>query len=151
MLTRMMGTDRQTDGQTQVTTITLRPKRPRVKNTTNQRWCTLSLGFVEMFDVIVVLGHLYSDQHFSEKLCHDVWKSPGLISVRTGSSEFWVPAMARNRSRPKLNYGAGRDFGVGPEFGAMRKQPIIPGNSRARSTLACRWRRSGHVTHLRPG
>ena len=26
-------TDRQTDGQTQVTTITLRPKRPRVKNT----------------------------------------------------------------------------------------------------------------------
>ena len=26
MLTRMMGTDRQTDGQTQVTTITLRPK-----------------------------------------------------------------------------------------------------------------------------
>ena len=27
----MMGTDRQTDGQTQVTTITLRPKRPRVK------------------------------------------------------------------------------------------------------------------------
>ena len=32
MLTRMMGTDRQTDGQTQVTTITLRPKRPRVKN-----------------------------------------------------------------------------------------------------------------------
>ena len=34
MLTRMMGTDRQTDGrtdgQTEVTTITLRPKRPRV-------------------------------------------------------------------------------------------------------------------------
>ena len=29
MLTRMMGTDRQTDGQTQVTTITLRPKRVR--------------------------------------------------------------------------------------------------------------------------
>ena len=38
-----------------------------------------------------------------------------------------------NRSRPKLNYGAGRDFGVGPEFGAVRKEPIIPGNSRARS------------------
>ena len=38
-----------------------------------------------------------------------------------------------SRSRPKLNYGAGRDFGVGPEFGATRKQPIIPGNSRARS------------------
>ena len=37
------------------------------------------------------------------------------------------------RSRPKLNYGAGRDFGVGPELGATRKQPIIPGNSRARS------------------
>ena len=37
------------------------------------------------------------------------------------------------RSRPKLNYGAGRDYGVGPEFGATRKQPIIPGNSRARS------------------
>ena len=36
------------------------------------------------------------------------------------------------RSRPKLNYGAGRDFEVGPEFGATRKQPIIPGNSRAR-------------------
>ena len=36
------------------------------------------------------------------------------------------------RSRPKLNYGAGRDFGVGPEFGATRKQPTIPGNSRAR-------------------
>ena len=36
------------------------------------------------------------------------------------------------RSRPKLNYGAGRDFGVGPEFGAMRKQLIIPGNSGAR-------------------
>ena len=36
------------------------------------------------------------------------------------------------RLRPKLNYGAGRDFGVGPEFGATRKQPIIPGNSRAR-------------------
>ena len=40
------------------------------------------------------------------------------------------------RSRPKLKYGAGRDFGVGPEFGATRKQPIIPGNSRARS-FAC--------------
>ena len=38
-----------------------------------------------------------------------------------------------NRSRPKLNYGAGRDFGVEPEFGATRKQPIIPGNSRVRS------------------
>ena len=25
-----------------------------------------------------------------------------------------------------------QDFGVGPEFGATRKQPIIPGNSRAR-------------------
>ena len=37
------------------------------------------------------------------------------------------------RSRPKLNYGAGRDFEVGPEFRATRKQPIIPGNSRARS------------------
>ena len=37
------------------------------------------------------------------------------------------------RSRPKLNYGAGRDFEVGPEFGATRKQPIIPGNLRARS------------------
>ena len=37
------------------------------------------------------------------------------------------------RSRPKLNYGAGRDFRVGPEFGATRKQPIISGNSRARS------------------
>ena len=35
------------------------------------------------------------------------------------------------RSKPNLNYGAGRDFGVRPEFGAMRKQPIIPGNSRA--------------------
>ena len=32
----------------------------------------------------------------------------------------------------ELNYGAGRDFGVGPEFGATRKQPIIPGNWRAR-------------------
>ena len=34
MLTRMMGTDRhrRTDGQTQVKTITLRTKRPRVKN-----------------------------------------------------------------------------------------------------------------------
>ena len=38
-----------------------------------------------------------------------------------------------NRSRPKLNYGVGRDFGVGPEFVATRKQPIIPGNSRTRS------------------
>ena len=38
-----------------------------------------------------------------------------------------------NRSRPKLNCGPGRDFEVGPEFGAARKQPIIPGNSRARS------------------
>ena len=37
------------------------------------------------------------------------------------------------RSRPKLNCGPGRDFEVGPEFGAARKQPIIPGNSRARS------------------
>ena len=37
------------------------------------------------------------------------------------------------RSRLKPNYGAGRDFGVGPEFGATQKQPIIPGNSRARS------------------
>ena len=41
--------------------------------------------------------------------------------------------MAINRSRPKLNYGAGRDFGVWPEFGATRKQSIIPGNSWARS------------------
>ena len=30
------------------------------------------------------------------------------------------------RSRPKLTYGAGRNFGVGPQFGATRKQPIIP-------------------------
>ena len=30
------------------------------------------------------------------------------------------------RSRPKLNCGPGRDFEVGPEFGAARKQPIIP-------------------------
>ena len=37
------------------------------------------------------------------------------------------------RSRPKLNCGPGKDFEVGPEFGAARKQPIIPGNSRARS------------------
>ena len=37
------------------------------------------------------------------------------------------------RSRPKLNYGAGRDFGVGPEFGATPKQPIIPENLQARS------------------
>ena len=42
-------------------------------------------------------------------------------------------AKAMIRSRSKLNYGAGRDFGVGPEFGAKRKQPIIPGNSRAHS------------------
>ena len=51
----------------------------------------------------------------------------------------WMQATAReiacgvNRSRPKLNCGPGRDFEVGPEFGAARKQPIIPGNSRARS------------------
>ena len=37
------------------------------------------------------------------------------------------------RSRLKLNYGASRNFGVGPKFGATRKQPIIPGNSWARS------------------
>ena len=33
----------------------------------------------------------------------------------------------------ELRYGAGRDFGVELEFGARRKQPIIPGNSWARS------------------
>ena len=27
-----------------------------------------------------------------------------------------------------------QDFGVGPKFGSTRKQPIIPGNSRARSS-----------------
>ena len=37
------------------------------------------------------------------------------------------------RSRLKLNYRVGRDFGVGPEFGATWKQPIIPGNSQVRS------------------
>ena len=37
--------------------------------------------------------------------------------------------LALPRSRPKLNYGAGRDFGVGPEFGATQKQLIITGNS----------------------
>ena len=41
--------------------------------------------------------------------------------------------MAFSKSRSKLNYGAGRDFGVGPEFGATQKQSIIPRNSRARS------------------
>ena len=63
----------------------------------------------------------------------------------------WAPPTAApgwvderiTRSRPKLNYGAGRDFRVGPEFGATRKQPIIPGNLEA---LVCQWRRSGHMT-----
>ena len=41
--------------------------------------------------------------------------------------------LTMTRSRPKLNCGPGRDFEVGPEFGAARKQPIIPGNSLARS------------------
>ena len=43
MLTRMMGTDRRTDGQTQVTTITLRPKRPRVKK--GSSWSTDNFSF----------------------------------------------------------------------------------------------------------
>ena len=34
------------------------------------------------------------------------------------------------RSRRRQNSRASRDFGVGPEFGATRKQPIIPGNLR---------------------
>ena len=37
------------------------------------------------------------------------------------------------RSRPQLNFGAGRDFGVAPEFRATRKQPIIPGMDLARN------------------
>ena len=54
---------------------------------------------------------------------------PGWTCVRRSS----VTPDLFNRSRPKLNCGAGRDFWVGPKFGARRKQPIIPGNSRARS------------------
>ena len=34
---------------------------------------------------------------------------------------LWTPDVF-NRLRPKLNYGAGTDFGVGPEFGATWKQ-----------------------------
>ena len=46
-----------------------------------------------------------------------------------------TPNSPLNRSRLKLNYGAGSDFGVGPEFGATRKLPIIPRNSRLRSCV----------------
>ena len=45
------------------------------------------------------------------------------------------PKFPLNRSRLKLNYGAGSDFGVGPEFGATQKLPIIPRNSRLRSCV----------------
>ena len=44
------------------------------------------------------------------------------------SDRHWMNTWSRqslDRSRPELNYGAGRDFRVGPEFGATRKQPII--------------------------
>ena len=56
--------------------------------------------------------------------------------IRAGLAASLLTAWLRPlsiRSRPKLNYGAGRDLGVGPEFGAMWKQRIIPGNARARS------------------
>ena len=62
-------------------------------------------------------GHRGRRTHgVARKHRHNIETHPGLV-----------------RSRPKLNCGPGRDFEVGPEFGAARKQPIIPGNSRARS------------------
>ena len=53
------------------------------------------------------------------------------------------------RSRTSQTSGASRDFGVGPEFGTMRKQPIIPRNLWACSCASAEVR----VTwlNLRPG
>ena len=85
-------------------------------------WPTLLFGTREHVDnrgavsPRLLCGYRYfACQWFSMAFCH--------------CPSTWAAA---NRSRPKLNYGSGSDFEVGPEFGATRKQPIIPGNSRAR-------------------
>ena len=61
-----MGTDRQTDGQTQVTTITLRPKRPRVKKhagitvrmTTEQRIKYLQFMSIQHHICKIIFNHV---------------------------------------------------------------------------------------------
>ena len=92
----------------------------------------------------------YSHQHgagpagrcsnvFARVECLHLWGSAHSFSLQRphftvlGHWSINTHQAALPRSRLKLNYGAGREFGVGPEFGAMRKQPIIPGNSRVRS------------------
>ena len=66
-------------------------------------------------------------------------RSPCLLSTCLGSNfksvifKLNMQIWALTRSRPKMNYWAGRDFGAGPEFGATQKQLIILGNSRAGS------------------
>ena len=63
--------------------------------------------------------NIVADQNFSVVL--------DLFTLGAILQRYW----SFNRSRLKLNYGAGRDFRVGPAFGATQKQPIIPGNLRA--------------------
>ena len=58
-------------------------------------------------------------------------QAPGLAAEVDPIAHFGHFHSHLARSRPKLNYGAGRDFRVGPQFGATRKQPIIPGNPQA--------------------
>ena len=84
------------------------------------------------------------------KICCSLMTNNGIIAKRSfhriwisNKNRYWNGPQAQAvcnvklstfiiRSRPKLNYGAGRNFGVGPQFTATRKQPIIPRNSRAR-------------------
>ena len=85
------------------------------------------------------------------KICCSLMTNNGIIAKRSfhriwisNKNRYWNGPQAQAvcnvklstfiiRLRPKLTYGAGRNFGVGPQFGDTRKQPIIPRNSRARS------------------
>ena len=71
-----MGTDRQTDGQTQVTTITLRPKRPRVKNlqsNINQNlYISIQENTFENFILKYVI--LYNDQCVNSLTPEEMWR-----------------------------------------------------------------------------
>ena len=82
----------------------------------------------------IFLGPIFSGaahpQQFSDRVPPPgrVLQDGGDQSQKLNFGHCYIKAEAELRGR---NYGAGKDFKVGPEFGAMRKQPISPGNSRA--------------------
>ena len=47
----------------------------------------------------------------------------GIVEIQPANCQMTAADVAAIRSRPKLNYGVGRDFRVGPEFGNNRSFP----------------------------